>query len=141
MVAVTGIDTSGAPVGMTVGSFTSVSLDPPLVGFFPARTSVTWLRIASSGAFAVNLLGHHQQDLSRRLATAGADRFGELTWTPAGSGSPVLEGVLGWIDCDIESIQPAGDHYAVLGRVRDLAVTSTHPPLVFHRGAYQSLAG
>lgn len=124
------------PVGMAVGSFASVSLDPPLVGFFPDKGSSSWPRIEAAGAFCVNILGEDQEDVCRRFAMKGDDKFAGLGWSPAGSGAPLLDGVIAWIDCDIESVTEAGDHWLVLGRVRDLSVGHDGPPLVFFRGGY-----
>lgn len=124
------------PVGLAVGSFASVSLDPPLVGFFPDKGSSSWPKIEATGAFCVNVLGEDQEHVCRRFASKDPDKFTGLGWAPAGSGSPLLEGVLAWIDCDIESVTDAGDHFFVLGRVRELAVGHDGGPLLFFRGGY-----
>lgn len=131
---------AGGPVGLAVGSFSSVSLDPPLVAFFPDKGSSSWPKIESTGSFCVNILGEDQEELCRRFASKGDDKFAGLGWVPAGSGSPLLHGVLAWIDCDIESVTEAGDHYCVLGRVRGLDVEQEHGPLVFFRGGYGRFA-
>jgi DNA-binding IclR family transcriptional regulator len=111
-------------------------LDPPLVAFMPDKNSSTWPRIRDSGHFAVNILGSDQEEVCRTFAVSGGDKFADLTWKPAGSGSPVLDGVLAWIDCDLEVIHEAGDHFIVIGRVRELDVTGTTLPLVFFQGGY-----
>jgi flavin reductase (DIM6/NTAB) family NADH-FMN oxidoreductase RutF len=127
----------GVPVGMAVGSFASVSLEPPLVAFFPDRSSSSWPKIQTAGAFCVNMLGDDQEEVCRRFAMKGDDKFAGLGWSPAGSGSPLLDGVIAWIDCDIESVTDAGDHFFVLGRVRELEVGGhDRGPLVFFRGGY-----
>jgi 3-hydroxy-9,10-secoandrosta-1,3,5(10)-triene-9,17-dione monooxygenase reductase component len=136
---VTAMGPSG-PVGLAVGSFASVSLDPPLVAFFPDRSSSSWPQIEAAGSFCVNILAEEQEVVCRRFATKGDDKFAGLGWKPAGSGSPLLDGVLAWIDCDIESITEAGDHFCVMGRVRDLAVTQDGGPLLFFRGGYGRFA-
>lgn len=133
---VTAIDTDGGPVGMTVGSFTSVSLEPPLVAFLPDKSSTSFPKIRFASAFCVNVLGADQQKLCRVFATKTADKFQDITWRPASSGAPILENVVAWIDCDLETIQEAGDHYFVIGRVRELAVEKGSLPLVFFRGGY-----
>jgi flavin reductase (DIM6/NTAB) family NADH-FMN oxidoreductase RutF/DNA-binding IclR family transcriptional regulator len=133
---ITGLDAAGSPAGLAVGSFTSVSLQPPLVAFMPDRSSTSWPRIRDSGAFCVNILGAHQESICRLFAVHGGDKFADLAWTPAGSGSPVLDGVLAWADCDVESIHPAGDHDIVVGRVRDLGTGPSALPLVFFQGGY-----
>lgn len=136
VVVVTAIDADGRPAGMAVGSFTSVSLDPPLLAFFPDRSSTSFPRIRSSGSFCVNVLSARQERVCRAFATKGADKFAGLTWRPAGTGSPILDGVVAWMDCDIENIQPAGDHFIVLGRVRNLDAGAADQPLVFFQGGY-----
>jgi 3-hydroxy-9,10-secoandrosta-1,3,5(10)-triene-9,17-dione monooxygenase reductase component len=124
------------PVGLAVGSFSSVSLDPPLVGFFPDKGSSSWPKIEVTGSFCVNILAAEQEDVCRRFAMKGDDKFAGLGWTAAGSGAPRIHDVLAWIDCDIHSVTDAGDHFFVLGAVRDLGVADEGGPLVFFRGGY-----
>lgn len=132
--------TDGAePVGMAVGTFTSVSLAPPLVAFLPAANSTSFPRIRAAGSFCANVLAADQEPVCRAFATRGGDKFADLGWRPAGSGAPVLDGVVAWIDCDIAAVYPAGDHFIVIGAVRELDVSSGVPPLVFHRGGYSAL--
>jgi flavin reductase (DIM6/NTAB) family NADH-FMN oxidoreductase RutF len=128
------------PVGLAVGSFSSVSLDPPLVGFFPDRSSSSWPKIREAGSFCVNILGEDQEDVCRRFAMKGDDKFAGLGWKPAGSGAPLLDGVIAWIDCDIAEVVETGDHFLVLGAVRDLGVAHDGGPLVFFRGGYARVA-
>ena len=106
-----------APAGFTATSFTSVSLDPPLVAFMPQKTSGTFELLRTATSFCVNVLSADQEKLCRRFATSGADKFDGETWEPAPSGAPVLSDVVAWIDCSYESIVEAGDHYIVIGRV------------------------
>ena len=136
VVAVTAIDGQGAPAGMTVGSFVSVSLNPPLVALLPDRNSSTFPRIREAGSFCANVLGAGQEQLCRGLAAKGSDKFAGVSWRPAASGSPILDGVIAWIDCDIVEVTEAGDHYFVLARVRELDVVTDEPPLVFFQGGY-----
>jgi flavin reductase (DIM6/NTAB) family NADH-FMN oxidoreductase RutF len=133
---ISGVDADGKPAGMAIGSFSSVSLDPPLVAFMPDKSSSSWPKFRDSGHFCVNILGSDQESVCRTFAVSGGDKFAELSWHPAGSGSPILDGVLAWIDCDIEVVHEAGDHYIVIGRVRELDVESTALPLVFFQGGY-----
>jgi flavin reductase (DIM6/NTAB) family NADH-FMN oxidoreductase RutF/DNA-binding IclR family transcriptional regulator len=127
----------GTPVGMVVGTFTSVSLDPPLVGFLPDRSSTSWPLIRAAGRFCVNVLSADQEQVCRAFVTKAADRFELHTVADAGSGSPLLGGTALWVDCDIESVIEAGDHDVVIGRVRDLGVPETAGlPLLFVRGGY-----
>lgn len=131
----------GEPVGLAVGSFCSVSLDPPLVAFFPGAGSSSWPKIEAAGVFCVNILGEDQEELCRRFASKDDDKFAGLGWSSApGTGSPLLHGVIAWVDCDIESVTETGDHFCVLGRVRDLAVAHDGGPLVFFRGGYGRFA-
>jgi 3-hydroxy-9,10-secoandrosta-1,3,5(10)-triene-9,17-dione monooxygenase reductase component len=127
----------GEPVGLTCQSFTSVSLDPPMVLFCPAKTSRAWPRIERAGTFCVNILARDQHEISDVMATRGIDKFAGLSWQPsAKTGSPVLDGVLGHVDCTIEAVHDGGDHHVVVGRVVDLAVTDVADPLLFFEGGY-----
>lgn len=137
---VTAVEADGTPIGMVVGSFTSVSLDPPLVAFFPDRKSSSWPRIEKVGKFCVNVLAADQQDLCRRFATPGTDKFAGVTHRTSANGSPILDGVVAWIDCDLDVVHEAGDHFIVLGRVVALEVEGPGAPLLFLRGAYGAFA-
>ena len=106
-----------APVGMIVGSFTSVSLDPPLVGFLPNRASRTWSRIEAAGRFCVNVLAERQQDVCRALSSKTPDKFAGLSYRLSDAGLPILDGVVAWIDCELHAVHEAGDHYIALGYV------------------------
>lgn len=136
-------DGADGPVGMTIGSFTSVSLDPPLVAFLPATTSSSWQKVEAAGSFCVNILADDQADVCNRFASKDDDKFAGLDWTPAaGTGSPVLPDVLGWIDCEIDAVHEAGDHVIVVGRVLDLAAAeSDRGPLLFFQGGYGRFDG
>jgi 3-hydroxy-9,10-secoandrosta-1,3,5(10)-triene-9,17-dione monooxygenase reductase component len=136
--AVTGSAPFG-PVGLTVQSFMSLSLDPPLVVFAPSRTSRAWPHIHESGGYCVNLLAASQVALAERMATRGADKFGGVRWRPSPvTGSPLLDGVVGYVDCRIEAVHEGGDHYLALGRVVDLAVVDDVAALSYFRGEYGS---
>ena len=140
VVVVTAVDADGQPAGMTAGTFTSVSLDPPLVAFLAARPSSSYRRIRTSGSFCINVLSADQEPVCRTFAAPGNEKFTGIGWQPAGSGSPLLDGVVAWIDCDIETIHEAGDHDIVIGRVRELDVASGELPLLFFRGGYGQFA-
>ncbi|GAC1384880.1 MAG: hypothetical protein NVSMB48_20940 [Marmoricola sp.] len=132
---------NGEPVGMTCQSFMSVSLTPPLVMFSPARTSRAWPRIQASGRFAVNFLGEDQQGVSNTMASRGADKFAGIDWEPAPvTGSPLLSGAVGYVDCTIDRVYEAGDHFLVLGLVEDLQVGDESGPLLYFQGRYRGLA-
>jgi flavin reductase (DIM6/NTAB) family NADH-FMN oxidoreductase RutF len=131
-------DAPGAgPSGMVVGSFTSVSLDPPLIAFYPARSSTSWPKIESAGSFCVNILGADQEDICRTFSSRAADKFENVSYHRAPqTGSPIISGVVAWIDCSIEAVRDAGDHLLVLGRVRELDMEEPRLPLLFFQGGY-----
>lgn len=133
---VTATQDDGTPVGMIVGSFTSVSLEPPLVAFLPQRKSISWQRIAATGRFCVNVLAEHQEEVCRKFTASVADRFEGIEYRLSGNGLPILENILAWIECDIDVVHEAGDHLIVVGRVRSLAVEQPHGPLLFFKGSY-----
>jgi 3-hydroxy-9,10-secoandrosta-1,3,5(10)-triene-9,17-dione monooxygenase reductase component len=127
------------PIGFTIGSFTAISLDPPLVGFFAIVGSDTWTALAPTGAFCVNVLRNTQADLCWRFSRLGNEdaRFDGIGWSrSAATGCPVIDGVGAWIDCRIERTIRLGDHDLVVGAVVALDHhAGTHVPLVFYRGA------
>ncbi|MCP3756571.1 flavin reductase family protein [Streptomyces sp. TBY4] len=131
----------GRPVGMAVQSFSSVSLDPPLVCFCPARTSTTWPRIQAAGAFAVNILAADQQELCRGFAVTGGDKFAGVPWRAGSNGAPLLEGVLATVECDLEAVLDGGDHAIALGRVTALTAHREGAPLLYFRRTYGRLPG
>jgi flavin reductase (DIM6/NTAB) family NADH-FMN oxidoreductase RutF len=138
VVVVTGVDASGEPSGITIGSFVSVSLEPPLVGFFPGLRSRSWPAIAEGKKFCANILSSAQADECWRFAKEPQDdtanRFDGLHWTSSPSGMPVLPNAIGWIDCSIESVTEAGDHWFVLGRVETLHIAeTTDEAMVFYK--------
>lgn len=128
------------PVGMSANSFTSVSLDPLLISFCAARSSTTWPEIEAAGAFAVNVLGADSEELSRRFAMRGVDRFANAAYTSAVTGAPILVSAVAYIDCRIHEVLEAGDHVIVLGAVVDLGHQSNEEPLVFCGSEYRRLA-
>jgi len=136
---VTGLDAAGAPHGITIGSFVSVSLDPPLVGFFPGIASKSWQAIAESGSFCVNILGAGQDELCWKFAKEPAavetSKFAGVDWTPSSTGSPILPGIVGSIDCKVEAVHETGDHLFVIGRVHDMShADDVDNAMVFFRG-------
>jgi flavin reductase (DIM6/NTAB) family NADH-FMN oxidoreductase RutF len=133
---VTVVGENGQPDGMVVGTFSSVSLDPPLIAFFPAKTSASFARLRTAQTFCVNVLASDQEPLCRRIASLGLGKFDGVPWRPASLGSPILEGAVSWIECSFEDIQQAGDHFIVLGRVLDLGVERSTLPLLFFQGGY-----
>lgn len=152
---VTVVTAAGAdgPEGMAIGSFSSVSLDPPLVMFCPGHESASWSRMRPAGSFCVNVLGDHQADVSRVFAGKSDDRFDGLGIRVEATGAPVIEGCLAWIDCTVHAVHDGGDHDIVVGRVEALGVDSDgdgdgadgagadgagagRGPLIFFKGGY-----
>ena len=132
VVVVTGLDGEGKAFGITIGSFASVSLDPPLVGFFPGTRSQSWAAIRESGRVCVNVLGSHQEE--------GDDKFAGIEWLPSAGGNPVLPGSIAWIDCEIETETVMGDHTCVVGLVTSLDhAESVENAMVFFRGKVSSV--
>jgi 3-hydroxy-9,10-secoandrosta-1,3,5(10)-triene-9,17-dione monooxygenase reductase component len=127
------------PVGFTCQSFTSLSLDPPLVAVAPAKSSTSWPRIAKAGAFAVNILSDGQEFLCRKFAKSGGDKFADVSWHLGAAGTPIIDGALGWIECELGIIHDAGDHELVTGRVLHLGV-GEGGPLLFYRGCFGRFA-
>ncbi|HEV2635640.1 MAG TPA: flavin reductase family protein [Actinocrinis sp.] len=133
---VTALADDGSPAGMVVGTFSSVSLEPPLIAFYPTVGSKSFERLRTAEAFCVNILAADQEPLCRRIATGGADKFDGVRWRPGPLGSPVLADCVSWIECTFEDVREAGDHFIVLGRVHELAVERSTLPLLFFQGGY-----
>ena len=126
----------GRPAGFACQAFAALSLTPPLVLFCPGRSSATWPVIARAGNFCVNVLAAGQQEIARRFGVPGADKFAGVSWSPSRSGAPVLAGALTWVECAVEAVHEAGDHYMVTGRVTELGPCQPDRPLLFYRGRY-----
>lgn len=135
VVVVTGLDANNQPFGITIGSFTSVSLDPPLVGFLPGVNSKSWASIRESGRFGINVLGAAQEDLCWRFAKEGDDKFAGLDWASSAEGNPMLPECIAYIDCILESEVVIGDHYFVQGLVTSLShADAVENAMAFFRG-------
>lgn len=137
---ITAADADGHRSGLVVGSFTSISLDPPLVGFFPDKRSSTWPKIEKIGRFCVNVLGADQLELCKRFASRADDKFAELAHGHTPSGQPMFEDAIAWIDCRIERIEDIGDHWLVVGAVEAMDKRAEGTPLLFFRGQYHDVA-
>ena len=124
------------PVGMACNSFTSVSLEPPLVLFCAATSSSTWPRIQRAGKWAANFLAEDGEETCRLFAQKGADRFAHVAYTIGRSGSPVLDHALAFVDCETVAEHDAGDHIIVVGQVLELGYAPEGKPLLFYRGGY-----
>jgi flavin reductase (DIM6/NTAB) family NADH-FMN oxidoreductase RutF/DNA-binding IclR family transcriptional regulator len=126
----------GSPTSMVVGTFTSVSLDPPLVGFLADRNSASWRAIKEAGHFCVSVLGAAHEHVCRAFATKDPDRFQYAT-ALTGQGRSYIDDAPLWVDCEIADVLEAGDHDFVLGSVQQLGVSADEPlPLLFLRGGY-----
>jgi flavin reductase (DIM6/NTAB) family NADH-FMN oxidoreductase RutF len=142
VVAITGIDAdAGRPTGLAANSFTSVSLNPPLVAFCVAHTSTTWPRLRSAPRLCVNILGEGQLEVCRKLAAKGGDKFAGIGWSTSPSGGPVIDGALAWIECSVEDEHVAGDHMIVVARVHHLDKLHDGEPLLFYNGGYGRFDG
>lgn len=135
---VTSMD-QGTPIGFTCQSFTSLSLEPPLVALAPAKTSTSWPRIRQAGVFCVNILAESQQQVSEVFAASGGDKFAGIQWSPGRNGAPLLAGALAFIECRLLLAHDAGDHELVFGEVEHLGATPGSP-LIFYRGRFTRLA-
>jgi flavin reductase (DIM6/NTAB) family NADH-FMN oxidoreductase RutF len=132
-------DGSSAPAGMAIGSFFSVSLDPPLVGFCVGNDSSSWARIEPVGHFVVNVLSDEQGDVSGVFSGKAEDKFAGVEWSAGpGHGSPRIAGALAHLDCSLHAVFDGGDHRIVVGRVHALEVhgDETVGPLLFFKGGY-----
>ena len=124
------------PIGMACNSFTSVSLEPPMVLFCAAKSSTTWPRMQPSKVFAANIMSEDGEELVRLFAQKGADRFASLAYARGRTGSPVLRDALAFVDCKTVAEHEAGDHTIVVGEVLELGYQSEGKPLLFYRGGY-----
>jgi flavin reductase (DIM6/NTAB) family NADH-FMN oxidoreductase RutF len=132
---VTTIDADGRPRGLTVNSFTSVSLDPSLVLVCIASTAGSFAAFRESRSFAINILAEGQEEISNRFASKRRDKFADLDWSGHTTGAPVLEGSLAWLDCTVYRRTMAGDHLILIGQVEDLSC-GTSRPLAYCQGNY-----
>ena len=132
------VDTEGNPHGLTVNSFTSVSLEPPLVLVCIAHAAVTVECFRTAKYFGINILASDQRGLSDRFARKGHNRFEGIAWTPGETGVPVLAGVLAAIECEVHSTVRAGDHDIFLGEVLRTEVHEKQP-LLYFASAYHEI--
>jgi 3-hydroxy-9,10-secoandrosta-1,3,5(10)-triene-9,17-dione monooxygenase reductase component len=139
IVVVTAVS-DGRPIGLTCQSFSSLSLDPPLIMFSVSKASRSWPELRAVGRFAVNILGDEQEAVSRTFARTGADKFAGLAWRPGTTGAPLIAGALAHIECTLGAVHDGGDHVIAVGRVLGLEErTDESHPLLFFRSEYRSL--
>lgn len=132
---VTTRDADGKPIGFTANSFTSVSLDPPMLLVCLARTSRNFAVMTGSKTFAVNILSETQKDVSNTFARPVEDRFAAVSWSDGPNGCPVFDDVAAWFECTMENVLEAGDHVILLGRITAFT-NSGRNGLGYARGGY-----
>ena len=137
---VTALDADGHPVGLTVNSFSAVSLEPPLVLWCLDNRSHNLAAFSRASHHAINILAADQEELSNRFATWPADRFAGLDWHPGVGGAPVLPSCCAVFEVANETAHAAGDHTIFIGRVERFAEQARPAPLLFHAGRYARLA-
>lgn len=130
--------TDDGPLGMTANSFASVSLDPPLVLWSPARKSARFPAFEAATHFAVHILGHDQEDLSRAFATTGLEAFKGLSYAKGLGDVPLLEGCSARLECVQSAGHDGGDHLILVGEVKRF-IHSEKEPLIYHKGTYAAL--
>ena len=135
---ITASTAEGKPYGLTCNSFASVSLNPPLVLWSLGMFSQGLTVFQNASHFAVNVLGASQQALASKFAKSSEDKFAGVGWSTSVTGSALIDGVIGYVDCTVHDVHEAGDHYLVVGRVVDLRVLREGEPLLYHRGGYRT---
>jgi flavin reductase (DIM6/NTAB) family NADH-FMN oxidoreductase RutF len=130
----------GHPVGMAVSSFTSVSLEPPLVSVCVQSSSSTWPKLAPAPRLGVSFLSAGHEPASRQLAAKTGDRFSGIDWQASASGAVFIGGACVWLECSINQRFAAGDHEIVLLQIETLRIQPDVSPLVFHASRYRQLA-
>jgi flavin reductase (DIM6/NTAB) family NADH-FMN oxidoreductase RutF len=124
---------------MTVNSFNSLSLDPPLILWSIAKTTPAFGNFQLQDAFAVNVLSSEQETHARQMAQSGSDKFRDMTIRQGLRGVPLLEGCVAYLECDVWARYPGGDHDIVVGHVQRIHNTGK-APLLFHDGSFRSFA-
>jgi flavin reductase (DIM6/NTAB) family NADH-FMN oxidoreductase RutF len=130
------LDSEGAPKGFTGNSFTSVSLDPPLLLVCVDKGAGCYPAFTSTAKFGVNILCGDQQHVSSRFASKSADNFSEIAWVSGITGSPILPDSTAWLDCQLHDRLEAGDHLILIGKVLSFGHSPEKQPLGYHRDSY-----
>ncbi len=133
---VSSLDAEENPVGMIVGTFASVSLDPPLVSFMPAKSSTTWPKIQQAGKFAISVLGANQESVVRAFGGKTATKFESVEWEKTAQGNPIAHDAIAWIECTTTQVIDAGDHHIVIGAVQSMDIRGNKLPLLFFQGGF-----
>ena len=137
---VTALAQDGSPVGATVNSFASVSLDPPLLLVCIAHRSESAQVLRGAESFAVNVLHAAQRSVSSSFSAKGIDRFSQVEWQIGAFGAPVIASTLGVFECHRHAVHEAGDHFILLGEVQSARFHTAHDPLLFFQGTYRKLS-
>lgn len=140
VVAVLGLSAAGEPLGMILGTFASVSLEPPLISFTPSKTSSSWARLRHVARYSVNVLGSHQQDVCRALSSKSPEKFDDVTWELNGNGLPYLPSSVAYLECTRTQVVDGGDHDIVLAQVDELRSGEPNVPLLFFQGGFGSFS-
>ena len=136
---VTCLTEGGTPAGLTVNSFTSVSLDPPLLLVCLAKNAASAGPLVAASHFAVNVLQTGQQPASIRFSTRDEDRFGTTPWSCGEAGAPILKDSLGVFECQRRAVHDGGDHHILVGEVVKASFDAAVDPLLYFRGRYRRL--
>jgi len=131
---------AGSPEGMAASSFTTVSLDPPLVSVCMAKTSTTWPKLAGLARFGLSVLAGEHGSIARALASKNGDRFSQVDWTATEHGAVFVHGATLWLECALFNRVEAGDHEIVILRIVSLAAYPDVTPMIFHRSSFHELA-
>ncbi len=131
-------DKAGAPNGLTANAFMSLSLDPPLVIISVDKKATCYSCFEPNNGFTVNFLSEEQEEISRRFATKGVDKFADLSWRAGSNGAALIDGALGSVECKITQCYEGGDHTIVVGEILKVAAHGDRP-LLFFKGKYQRL--
>lgn len=145
---ITTVDLEGTPYGLTATAFSSVSLDPPLVLVCVDRKSESHPHFSASGVFAVNFLAQEQEEISRRFAVSGGDKFRGVAYRRGVTRAPLLEGTIGYVECELRQVVQAGDHTVFIGEVVGAgeatsaggSTAESFTPLLHYKGKYRRLA-
>jgi len=135
----TTLATDSRPIGVTISSFNSVSLDPPLILWSLSLNSPNIEAFQNADHYSVNVLAAGQQDISNRFASPRNDRFADIATRQGLSGIPLIEGCCAWFECSNEAHYPGGDHLIFVGRVERFSLGLAESPLIFHNARYRQL--
>lgn len=138
---ITATTADGRVIGLTMSSFNSVSVDPPLILFSIDRKAFSLQAMSEASGFAVNILGRGQEDLSNKFAKALGDKWTAVEHTLGHSAAPLLAGAIAHFECEPYAQYDGGDHVIFVGRVIRFSSDSVCEPLIFFRGSYRGLAG